>query len=99
MSEVDDDSKQLLTINTHRGFFRFNWLALDLRAPGVKFGAFHQLMSSMVADLEEVDNFLDDIFIYLQQNRRRAPQSQRSVSTPSSIRIRSAGRKMHHFLS
>lgn len=29
--EVDDDSKNLLTINTHRGLFRFNRLA-----PGVK---------------------------------------------------------------
>ncbi|XP_062540847.1 uncharacterized protein K02A2.6-like [Armigeres subalbatus] len=41
--EVDDDSKQLLTINTHRGLFRFNRLA-----PGVKsaLGAFQQLMNS-----------------------------------------------------
>ncbi|XP_062558158.1 uncharacterized protein K02A2.6-like [Armigeres subalbatus] len=58
--EVDDDSKQLLTINTHRGLFRFNRLA-----PGVKSapGAFQQLMNSMVADLEGVDTFLDDIFV------------------------------------
>ncbi|XP_062534290.1 uncharacterized protein K02A2.6-like [Armigeres subalbatus] len=55
-----DDSKQLLTINTHRGLFRFNRLA-----PGVKSapGAFQQLMNSMVADLEGVDTFLDDIFV------------------------------------
>ncbi|XP_062537805.1 uncharacterized protein K02A2.6-like [Armigeres subalbatus] len=58
--EVDDDSKQLLTINTHRGLFRFNRLA-----PGVKSapGAFQQLMNSMVANLERVDTFLDDIFV------------------------------------
>ncbi|XP_062538458.1 uncharacterized protein K02A2.6-like [Armigeres subalbatus] len=58
--EVDDDSKQLLTINTHQGLFRFNRLA-----PGVKSapGAFQQLMNSMVADLEGVDTFLDDIFV------------------------------------
>ncbi|XP_062538517.1 uncharacterized protein K02A2.6-like [Armigeres subalbatus] len=58
--EVDDDSKQLLTIITHRGLFRFNRLA-----PGVKSvpGAFQQLMNSMVADLDGVDTFLDDIFV------------------------------------
>ncbi|XP_062538919.1 uncharacterized protein K02A2.6-like [Armigeres subalbatus] len=58
--EVDDDSKQLLTINTHRGLFRFN-----RAAPGVKSApeAFQQLMNSMVADLEGVDTFLDDIFV------------------------------------
>ncbi|XP_062556963.1 uncharacterized protein K02A2.6-like [Armigeres subalbatus] len=58
--DVDDDSKQLLTINTHRGLFRFNRLA-----PGVKSapGVFQQLMNSMVADLEGVDTFLDDIFV------------------------------------
>ncbi|XP_053699347.1 uncharacterized protein K02A2.6-like [Sabethes cyaneus] len=59
--EVDDDSKQLLTINTHRGLFRFNRLA-----PGVKSapGAFQQLMNSMVAGLKGVDSFLDDILVY-----------------------------------
>ncbi|XP_062703968.1 uncharacterized protein K02A2.6-like [Aedes albopictus] len=59
--EVDDDSKQLLTINTHRGLFRFNRLA-----PGVKSapGAFQQLMNTMIAGLKGVDSFLDDIFIY-----------------------------------
>ncbi|XP_062713307.1 uncharacterized protein K02A2.6-like [Aedes albopictus] len=59
--EVDDDSKQLLTINTHRGLFRFNRLA-----PGVKSapGAFQQLMNSMIADLEGVESFLDDVLVF-----------------------------------
>ncbi|XP_062707936.1 uncharacterized protein K02A2.6-like [Aedes albopictus] len=59
--EVDDDSKQLLTINTHRGLFRFNRLA-----PGVKsaLGAFQQLMNSMIADLEGVESFLDDVLVF-----------------------------------
>ncbi|XP_062714282.1 uncharacterized protein K02A2.6-like [Aedes albopictus] len=59
--EVDDDSKQLLTINTHRGLFRFNRLA-----PGVKSapGAFQQLMNSTIADLEGVESFLDDVLVF-----------------------------------
>lgn len=59
--EVDDDSKQLLTINTHRGLYRFNRLA-----PGVKSapGAFQQLMNGMIADLEGVESFLDDIIVF-----------------------------------
>ena len=46
--EVDDESKKLLTINTHRGLFRFNRLA-----PGVisASGAFQQLMATMVSGL------------------------------------------------
>ncbi|XP_055604855.1 uncharacterized protein K02A2.6-like [Uranotaenia lowii] len=59
--EVDEESKKLLTINTHRGLFQFNRLA-----PGVKSapGAFQQLMSKMIAGLEGVDNFLDDFIVY-----------------------------------
>ncbi|XP_058456624.1 uncharacterized protein K02A2.6-like [Malaya genurostris] len=59
--EVDDDSKNLLAINTHRGLFRFNRLA-----PGVKSapGAFQQLMNTMIADIEGVESFLDDLMVY-----------------------------------
>ncbi|XP_062557460.1 uncharacterized protein K02A2.6-like [Armigeres subalbatus] len=59
--EVDDDSKELLTINTHRGLYRFNRLA-----PGVKSapGAFQQLMNGMIADLQGVESFLDDIIVF-----------------------------------
>ncbi|XP_062711283.1 uncharacterized protein K02A2.6-like [Aedes albopictus] len=59
--EVDDESKKLLTINTHRGLFQFNRLA-----PGVKSapGAFQQLMSSMIAGLEGVESFLDDFIVH-----------------------------------
>ncbi|XP_055632916.1 uncharacterized protein K02A2.6-like [Toxorhynchites rutilus septentrionalis] len=59
--EVDDESKKLLTINTHRGLFRFNRLA-----PGVKSapGAFQQLMAKMVSGLRGVEDFLDDILVH-----------------------------------
>ncbi|XP_055620280.1 uncharacterized protein K02A2.6-like [Toxorhynchites rutilus septentrionalis] len=59
--EVDDESKKLLTINIHRGLFRFNRLA-----PGVKSapGAFQQLMAKMVSSLRGVEVFLDDILVH-----------------------------------
>ncbi|XP_062714269.1 uncharacterized protein K02A2.6-like [Aedes albopictus] len=46
--EVTEDSKQLLTINTHRGLFRFNRLA-----PGVKSapGAFQQMIETRTGNL------------------------------------------------
>ncbi|XP_062716781.1 uncharacterized protein K02A2.6-like [Aedes albopictus] len=59
--EVNDDSKNLLTINTHRGLFRFNRLA-----PGVKSapGAFQQLMNTMIADLQGVESLPDDLMVF-----------------------------------
>ncbi|XP_055527169.1 uncharacterized protein K02A2.6-like [Wyeomyia smithii] len=52
--EVDDESKKLLTINTHRGLFRFNRLA-----PGVKSapGAFQRLVDGMIANILGVRSF------------------------------------------
>lgn len=59
--EVDDDSKHLLTINTHRGLFRFNRLA-----PGVKSapGAFQRLVDGMIADIPGVRSFIDDAIVF-----------------------------------
>ncbi|XP_062713141.1 uncharacterized protein K02A2.6-like [Aedes albopictus] len=59
--EVDEESKKLLTINTHRGLFQFNRLA-----PGVKSapGAFQRLVDGMIADIPGVRTFLDDAIIF-----------------------------------
>ncbi|XP_065074578.1 uncharacterized protein K02A2.6-like [Ochlerotatus camptorhynchus] len=59
--EVDEESKKLLTINTHRGLFQFNRLA-----PGVKSapGTFQRLVDSMIADIPGVRSFLDDAIIF-----------------------------------
>lgn len=57
---VDEESSKLLTINTHRGLFRFNRLA-----PGVKSapGDFQRIMSAMVDDLPGSAAYMDDIII------------------------------------
>ncbi|XP_055585498.1 uncharacterized protein K02A2.6-like [Uranotaenia lowii] len=59
--EVTDESKNLLTINTHRGLFRFNRLA-----PGVKSapGAFQSIIDGVVADIPGVRPFIDDVIIH-----------------------------------
>ncbi|XP_062542038.1 uncharacterized protein K02A2.6-like [Armigeres subalbatus] len=59
--EVDDDSKKLLTINTHRGLFQFNRLA-----PGVKSapGAFQRLVDAMIANIPGVRSFIDDVIVF-----------------------------------
>ncbi|WKY12958.1 hypothetical protein Q1695_004069 [Nippostrongylus brasiliensis] len=58
--EVDDDSKELLTINTHRGLFRYNRLPFGVKsAPGI----FQQIIDSMIAGLPGVAAYLDDIIV------------------------------------
>uniref|UniRef100_A0A182HJH6 Peptidase A2 domain-containing protein n=1 Tax=Anopheles arabiensis TaxID=7173 RepID=A0A182HJH6_ANOAR len=72
--EVDDDSKHLLTINTHRGLFRFNRLA-----PGVKSapGAFQRLVDGMIADIPGlVKTEADDIISYAAKVNRACEDSE-----------------------
>uniref|UniRef100_A0A7I4YQ79 Peptidase A2 domain-containing protein n=1 Tax=Haemonchus contortus TaxID=6289 RepID=A0A7I4YQ79_HAECO len=55
--EVDDDSKQLLTIDTHRGLFRFNHPSFGVKpAPGI----FQQCVDDLIARL---DRYLDEILV------------------------------------
>ncbi|XP_062700588.1 uncharacterized protein K02A2.6-like [Aedes albopictus] len=58
--EVDEGSRNLLTINTHRGLYRYNRLP-----PGVKAapGAFQQLIDTMLVGLKGVSGYLDDIVV------------------------------------
>ncbi|XP_036340663.1 uncharacterized protein K02A2.6-like [Rhagoletis pomonella] len=58
--EVDEDTKKLLVINTHRGLYTFNRLA-----PGVKSapGAFQQVMESLLSGIPGVFPYLDDVVI------------------------------------
>ncbi|XP_058456777.1 uncharacterized protein K02A2.6-like [Malaya genurostris] len=59
--EVDDSSKKLLTINTHRDLYQFNRLA-----PGVKSapGAFQRLVDGMISDIPGVRSFIDDVIVF-----------------------------------
>ncbi|XP_055633638.1 uncharacterized protein K02A2.6-like [Toxorhynchites rutilus septentrionalis] len=58
--EVEEDSQKYLTINTHRGLFKYNRLP-----PGIKSapGAFQRIIDSMVAGIPGVKPYLDDIMI------------------------------------
>ncbi|XP_062708139.1 uncharacterized protein K02A2.6-like [Aedes albopictus] len=58
--EMDESCREMLTINTHRGLYRYNRLP-----PGVKAapGAFQQLVDTMLAGLECTSGYLDDVLV------------------------------------
>ncbi|XP_062535370.1 uncharacterized protein K02A2.6-like [Armigeres subalbatus] len=58
--EIDQDSQKLLTINTHKGLLEFTRLS-----PGVKTapGAFQEIVDNMIAGLDGVSGYLDDIIV------------------------------------
>ncbi|XP_058456691.1 uncharacterized protein K02A2.6-like [Malaya genurostris] len=58
--EVDEQFRHLLTINTHRRLFHYNRFP-----PGVKVapGIFQQLIDTMLAGLEKVSGYLDDVIV------------------------------------
>lgn len=57
-TEVSEEAKKLLTINTHRGLYQFNRLP-----PGVKAapGAFQEIMDKMLIGMDSVAVYIDDI--------------------------------------
>ncbi|KHJ97663.1 hypothetical protein OESDEN_02354 [Oesophagostomum dentatum] len=55
--EVEEESKEMLTINTHRGLFRYNRLPFGVKSAH---GIFQQIMDAMICGLEGVAAYLDD---------------------------------------
>lgn len=58
--EMDEESQKLLTINTHRGLYRFNRLSQGVK-PAT--GIFQQIADSMLSGTDGTAAFLDDIII------------------------------------
>ena len=57
---LDDDSKELLVINTHKGLFRYNRLPFGVAsAPSI----FQKIMDQMLAGLQGTVCYLDDIIV------------------------------------
>ncbi|XP_055616766.1 uncharacterized protein K02A2.6-like [Toxorhynchites rutilus septentrionalis] len=58
--EVDESSRRMLTINTHRGLYEYNRLP-----PGVKAapGAFQQIIDTMLGGLSDTSGYLDDVIV------------------------------------
>ncbi|CAH8669354.1 unnamed protein product [Schistosoma bovis] len=69
--EVDEASRELLTINTHRGLFQYNHLPFGVKTtPSIS----QQLMDTIVSGISGVAAYLDDILIVattLEQLRER----------------------------
>ncbi|XP_053400415.1 uncharacterized protein K02A2.6-like [Mercenaria mercenaria] len=58
--EVDEDSKQYLTISTHKGLFRYNRLVFGIAsAPAI----FQRLIEQVVGDIPNVEVILDDMIV------------------------------------
>ncbi|XP_054706561.1 uncharacterized protein K02A2.6-like [Uloborus diversus] len=58
--EVDEDSGKLLTINTHRGLYKFNRFPLGVKqAPG----EFQKIIDAMISGLKNTSAYLDDIMV------------------------------------
>lgn len=58
--EVENQSKELLTINTHRGLYRYNRLPFGVKcAPAI----FQQIMDAMLSEFAFAMSYLDDIII------------------------------------
>jgi hypothetical protein len=58
--ELDDDSKQLCNINTHRGVYEYQRLSFGVKsAPGI----FQAIMDNMFAGLAFATAYLDDIVV------------------------------------
>ena len=58
--EVDVDSKELLTINTHQGLLRYNQLTFSVKSASV---LFKQVMDAMLTGLTGTAAFIDDIIV------------------------------------
>ncbi|KFD65086.1 hypothetical protein M514_22803 [Trichuris suis] len=58
--EVSEESRELLTLNTHRGLYRYNRLPFGVKtAPGI----FQQIMDTLIAGLHGVVAYLDDVIV------------------------------------
>ena len=58
--ELDDATKQLLVINTHRGLYRYNRLAFG---PALAPAIFQRLVENLVAGIPYVAAYLDDVIV------------------------------------
>ena len=58
--EVEDDSKELVTINIHKGLFQYQRLPFGVKcAPGI----FQEAMDRMITGLEGCAAYLDDVIV------------------------------------
>lgn len=58
--QVDEKCSKLLSINTHKGLYKFNWLTSGIKlSPGI----FQQVMDKMLSGLCFAIAYLDDILI------------------------------------
>ena len=58
--EVDDNSKELLTVNTHKGLYKFNRLTSGIKSAPE---AFQRIMDQLCAGIDGAKAYIDDIML------------------------------------
>ena len=66
--EVEDASKELLTINTHRGLYLYYRLPFGVKSAS---GIFQQIMDSMIAGLQGTVAYLDDVLVIMGRSKEK----------------------------
>ncbi|CDW58685.1 Gag Pol polyprotein [Trichuris trichiura] len=78
--EVSEESRELLTLNTHCGLYRYNRLPFGVKsAPGI----FQQIMDTLIAGLHGVVAYLDDVTVV-----GKTEEAHNGIWTPFSKELR-----------
>ena len=93
--EVAATSRELLTINTHRGLFQFTRLPFGVKtAPAI----FQQIMDTMLTGVEGTAAYLDDIIIVGQSNQELTERISRVLTCIQDFGFQLWPEKCHFYL-
>lgn len=68
--ELDKESRQYTTVNTHKGLFRYNRLLFGVAsAPSI----FQRVMENLLKDIDGVSVYVDDVLVTCRESRAGAP--------------------------
>lgn len=88
--EVDEDSQQLLTINNHKGVFKYKRLL-----PIVK-SAFQKVIDNMIEVLEETERVIGNEIVF--EKKTQAENDRNKNNALQKIRhLRSLGTSLRHY--
>ena len=93
--EVAATSRELLTINTHRGLFQF--IRLPFRVKTVP-AVFQQIMDTMLTGVEGTAAYLDDIIIVGQSNQELTESISRVLTCIQDFGFQLQPEKFHSYL-
>lgn len=93
--EVAETSRELLTINTHRGLFQFTCLPFGVKtAPAI----FQQIMDTMLTGVKGTAAYLDDVIIVGQSNHDLTERISRVLTRIQDFGFQLRPEKCHFYL-